>query len=272
MKEINDLEELKSIELEIMKKVHEFCKRDKLGYFLAYGTLLGAIRHKGFIPWDDDLDIWMFRDDYEKFLKDFPEYGQQVGLYIAYKNTKPCYLRNMFKVCDNRTIRNDPYFSCDDSYGVFVDVWPIDGVPDNQFIRFFYLKWIRALRGIFFYTVSNPELKPEFKKSKLKRFVGKVFRKIIDPHKLLEYEEKLMRKYNFKKTELVSCYGSDVLVITPRKDFQKAVLHEFEDTEFYIPEGYDDVLRNRYGDYLTPPKSKDDRRHIANVYWINEDE
>ena len=267
MKEINDLDELKAIELDIMKKVHDFCKQYKLTYYLAYGTLLGAIRHEGFIPWDDDLDVWMFRDDYEKFLELFPKYGEKEGLYIAYKNTKPCYLRNMFKVCDNRTIRNDTFFDCDDPYGVFIDVWPIDGVPDNKIIRYFYLKWLRALRGVFFYTVSNPDLKPEFQKSIFRKLAGKIFKRTINPKRLLEHEEKLMKKYDPNKTEFVSCYGSDVLVIPPRKDFKKAVLHKFEDVNFFIPEGYDDVLKNRYGDYMIPPNNKDERKHVAEIYW-----
>lgn len=268
MREITNLDELKEIELEIMKKVHKFCCTNNITYYLAYGTLLGAIRHNGFIPWDDDLDIWMFRNDYERFLKEFPVYGKKEGLYIAYKNTKPRYLRNMFKVCDERTRRSDLNFLCDDPYGVFIDVWPIDGVPDSKLTRFFYLKWIRALRGIFFYSISNPELKPEFKKSKWKKLVGLILRKIINPVSFLEYEEKLMTRYDPKKSKNVSCYGSDVLVIPPQKDFINAVLHEYEDTKFYIPKGYDNILRIRYGDYMILPKNKDERKHVADVYWL----
>ena len=89
MKEINTLEELKSIELDIMKKIHDFCERKGLTYYLAYGTMIGAIRHNGFIPWDDDIDIFMPREDYERFLKLFVEEQNALKLAIVNHTTSP---------------------------------------------------------------------------------------------------------------------------------------------------------------------------------------
>lgn len=83
MRAITDLDELKAIELDIMKKVHEFCEEKKIWYVLTYGTLIGAIRHNGFIPWDDDIDIFVMRDGFERIEKEFPEWGKDHGLFLA---------------------------------------------------------------------------------------------------------------------------------------------------------------------------------------------
>ena len=141
MKEITSLDELKKIELEIMKKIHEFCVENKITYYLAYGTLIGAIRHKGFIPWDDDIDILMKREDYNRFLELFPEWCKDKNLSIANPWTKPYYGRPMTKVYDNRTFLTEPDFRSDDPYGVFVDIWILDGFPSDGEV-----KWLNKMK------------------------------------------------------------------------------------------------------------------------------
>lgn len=83
MREITSLDELKTIELSIMKKVHQFCEEKGIWYVLTYGTLIGAVRHEGFIPWDDDIDIFVMRDGFEKFEREFPQWGESHGLFLA---------------------------------------------------------------------------------------------------------------------------------------------------------------------------------------------
>ena len=139
MREITDLEELKHIELEVMKKIHEFCEENSIIYYLCFGTLIGAVRHDGFIPWDDDIDIYMKRDDYEKFLTLFPQKAEELDLNYANYMTKPYYGRCFTKVFDNKTVLKEPQYKTDDDIGVFVDIWPLDGTPNIVFFRKLYL-------------------------------------------------------------------------------------------------------------------------------------
>ena len=132
MKEISSIDELKVIELDIMKKIHRFCVDNNIIYYLCYGTLIGAIRHKGFIPWDDDIDILMPRPDYERFLKLFPRVQKQLGLEVVNHKTKTYFGRPMSKVIDKRTDLFEPEFKGDDHIGVFVDVWPLDGAANSK--------------------------------------------------------------------------------------------------------------------------------------------
>ena len=129
MKIIDNLDELKKIELDIMIKIHQFCEKNNIKYYMIAGTLIGAIRHKGFIPWDDDIDIAMSREEYEKFLREFPAYGEKNNLLAVNNRTNPYYGRPMTKVIDTRTCLMEPEYRSDDPIGVFVDIWVMDGVP-----------------------------------------------------------------------------------------------------------------------------------------------
>ena len=123
MVEITSLSELKNIELEIMKKVHMFCEDKNIWYVLTYGSLLGAIRHNGFIPWDDDIDIHMTREGYERFEKEFPNWGKEHGLKIVNNHTKGNeFPRDMIKVCDDKTLLIEKSFKNQSKLGVFVDI------------------------------------------------------------------------------------------------------------------------------------------------------
>ena len=104
MKEIHDLDELKSIELRLMKVIHDVCTHNNIWYELAYGTLIGAVRHNGFIPWDDDIDIFMYRKDLNKFLEAIERHKESDHIMIASpKNGDIYFPRDIIKVCDSRT-------------------------------------------------------------------------------------------------------------------------------------------------------------------------
>ena len=264
VREITSLDELKQIELEIMKKIHEFCVETKITYYLAYGTLIGAIRHKGFIPWDDDIDILMKREDYNRFLDLFPKWCKDKNLSIANPWTKPYYGRPMTKVYDNRTILIEPEFKCDDPYGVFVDVWVLDGVADKK-KRASWLKKMRRKKEILFASCYRMNKKLGFKKN---FFI--LLAKVLNPKKqAIKFDEK-SKTYPFEYSDNVMCYLTMLNKTESYKKecFSDVLLLDFEDTQFYAPVGYDSLLRSHYGDYMQlPPEEERKPRHVINTYW-----
>ena len=264
MREIKDLNELKSIELEIMKKIHYFCVENDIKYFLSYGTLIGAIRHKGFIPWDDDIDILLPRPDYNKFVELFPKYAVDNDIYLTNNKTNPVLIRPYSKVCDARTVQYEPKYKDPDPRGVFVDVWPLDGLPKNPIKRFFYTKIMYIKYVHMMASLTNIDYIP--KKNIFKRFLIKLFNK-TNYVKLVDKYDKYIRKYDYDNSKYIVSSAVKAMVLK-KELFDTGRLIDFEDTKFYIPSGYDRYLRKFYGDYMTPPPiDKQVPHHVINTYW-----
>ncbi|MDE5943465.1 MAG: LicD family protein [Clostridia bacterium] len=262
MREIVELDELKMLELDIMKKIHLFCAEQNINYYLSYGTLIGAVRHNGFIPWDDDIDIHMPRPDYEKFLKTFPDFAKQNGLMVVNRNTKPYYGRCFSKVIDVNTLLVEPQYKTDDPIGVFVDIWPLDGLPDGKTKRNFYNRYTSFLAKL----ILASSMKYDKNLSFFKR-TAIVFAKSFKPHKLLTKLESIAKKFPFDSCNFIKCYSSGRSIFK-KEEFSEKVLIRFEDTEFYAPVGYDSVLRKIYGDYMElPPLESRKPHHIMNTYY-----
>ena len=140
--------EIKSLQMEILCSIHNFCVNNNIRYSLAYGTLLGAIRHKGYIPWDDDVDILMPRPDYEKFLKLYPGYNKNHTVQ-TYINDDSYYLA-FAKVYDNRT----ELIVFPTRTGVFVDIFPVDGLPDSvELSRRYYKDKLKLIFNDILFTL-----------------------------------------------------------------------------------------------------------------------
>lgn len=129
MQEITEIAELKEIQLGILREIDKLCKAYHLKYFMSDGTLLGAVRHKGYIPWDDDLDIWMPRKDYEKLEQIMNQEGSCYKV-VNHKNTKG-YIYAFGKAVDTRTIlKENIEVNC--PMGIYVDIFPYDGLPGGK--------------------------------------------------------------------------------------------------------------------------------------------
>ena len=150
MKKIG-IEEQKRIQLDILRDVAEFCEKNELQYFLAYGTLIGAVRHQGYIPWDDDIDIWMPEPDYDQFLKSYQSDKYKV---IHNGNTKNYYV-NFAKVHDERTRYQEAY-TRDTGFGIFIDVFPLHayGGKWQRLLCFLFYRMIRMKTSI--WTANKP--------------------------------------------------------------------------------------------------------------------
>lgn len=243
--------------LKILIEIRRICDNHNLKYFLAYGTLLGAVRHKGFIPWDDDIDIVMFRDEYEEFLriaeKELPEY---------YKLRKPGVKDYPFyfaKVDDARTTKiEQSTIKSKYKSGCWVDIFPIDGRPKNKNARKIYdfnfiLKW-------FMCCIKTRNLSDDVETSKIKKYLYE-HSKTKDIGKLIARFEKYCKKYSVNSSDYVSLDEVRHIRSIERKYYEEQSEYEFEGEKFTSVKDYDGYLRFVFNDYMKLPKEEDRQQH-----------
>lgn len=274
MKELT-LKELQMFSLDILKDVHHFCDKENIRYSLAYGTLIGAIRHQGYIPWDNDIDIYMPRPDYERFIKSYKSDKFQIAFF-----GKECKFDSLIayaRVFDNKeTISKGAHWIAEPA-GVWIDIFPLDGVPDdfNEFRNLYqdlHDEWERIIpRKVQFERISHC---PGFK-NKLK-LLRKKWRKRngLGGHRMQkEYNERIVQipfeQANFWSQLTVMDNGP--VEHFPTSMFNERILLKFEDTQFYAIKDYDAALRAVYGDYMQLPPEKDREPHQSFIkfYWKN---
>ena len=263
MKEIS-IEEAKKIQLEILKKVAAFCDENGLRYFIYYGTYLGAIRHKGFIPWDDDIDICMPRADYEKFMDTFK--CENLDVYTWRKDNKA--LLPFGKVYDIRTeVKENADFG--ETFGINIDIFPMDGLPSDEKkrkSRVSYMKRCQAMQiGATLIDPSKRSAKRRMQINLIKACYKVFHIKHYHTGRTIEHA----KKYDFDKSEFVAVlvwgYGQREVVrrdsIFPLRKIQ------FEDGEFWAP-GTDESLVNAFGDYMQlPPVEQQHYKHLPQMFW-----
>ena len=259
---MQDKSRIQEIELDLLMQIDRVCKKNGIPYFVIGGTMLGAVRHNGFIPWDDDIDIGMLRDDYEKFS------------YIAEKELKEPYKLNTFKNCGNHHyyfmhVVNTKYSvrrlgSIDQRIeNVWVDIYPIDGFPSNmivQKIEYVKLQFYRFMYHLGFFEKVNLARpgRPVYQKVLL--FLAKRIYKFIPINGC--YWRNLMDKELKKMSERYSDYYINFIGMQGiRELFHKSVLfpvkeYKFEDIVVEGPNMYDKYLTQLYGDWRIPPKCK----------------
>lgn len=236
--------------LDLLLQVDRVCKKHNIQYFLDGGTLLGAIRHKGFIPWDDDLDIMMLRPEYEKFLTLKDEFQEPYFLQTPY--TDPGYYGSFAKLRNSNTTGMSLRFAYQHfNFGITLDIFAYDNNDDSAESR----KRYETLNNL---HIQNSTA---MKKSNLhlsERDKQRV-RELNDADPLKRYEEiqKLCRTFENQNTKYVSdlmatAYGFDRDLFF-KEDFSKAIEWEFEGFKFPVPIGYDRMLKILYGDYMEFP-------------------
>ena len=268
------LEEVHQVSLEILKDIHEFCIDNGIKYSLSGGSLLGAIRHNGFIPWDDDIDIQMPRPEYERFIH---SYKSKNGYGIYSRELDGCEdLKIAFaRVCEMERTYVDmgliPWKK--GQTGVWVDVFPIDGAPSDEKLArkkidkmYFYWRLIGISKG------KNPIKYKSAKQLSLKiRLVFKKFLSKFIPNNLVVKYIAMSQEYSFEQSSYLANYSTmhyKYREWQPKESMANYVLHKFENCDFYIMDGYKTSLTSLYGDYMTlPPKEKQVLCDVYKFYW-----
>ena len=265
--EMKKLRETQLLELKLLKKIKEICESENICYYLVGGTALGAVRHRGFIPWDDDIDVAMPRKDYEKFIRVAPKYldkGQRVLHYSLVRSYFDCSM----KLVDTNTSYIMKTNNGIKKQHIWVDIFPIDGSAESSmgnkihYLRVYFLRMLIAV-----YNLNTIQFNPS--RAKWKRIIIAVAKRIpvkrlINPRRINKRIDRLLTKYPTCKSKRIGnflgAYQEKELV--PNDYFGNGVVWTFEDDQFKIPSKYNLYLTHIYGDYMKlPPKEKQIPRH-----------
>ena len=261
------LKELQKVELGILAEIIRVCEKNGLMYFTVGGTTLGAIRHNGFIPWDDDIDIGMMRDDYERFIEIAPqELAEGYTLtHFKYDEEVPTYFAKVRK--DGTKFVEEYTKDIDMHQGIFVDVFPFDIVPQNKMLRKLYNSRAKLWNQLFIAkSVNMPSFHPK-KHKVLLTVIRKSLHVLMKPvSKEILYSEadRAMRAYNKRKGKKVSTRGLEVFCCDI-KDLLPPEEHVFEDMKVLIPANADAVLKQQYGAYMQLPPEEERYNHAPTL-------
>lgn len=260
------LQDIKDVSFDILKDVHGFCVTHNIHYTLFGGSMIGAIRHKGIIPWDDDIDIAMPRPDYERFVA---EYQSDHGYKLFSPIKSNCYL-GFSRVCE----MSKTYVNCmqlqwtKEKTGCWIDVFPLDAAPDSEEgIKNAIIECTKWWNGTYTYRSLLPN-KP-FIMQTLKRV------KYGIPYILkggAKRYDAICKKLPWGSTNHVCNFSYMAYGIKEYElfeDFEEFILVDFSGFQFYCAKGYDRIMRRKYGDYmqLPPLEEQHKRQHDFNYFW-----
>ena len=265
------LKELQAESLKILKDVHRFCVAHGIMYSVGYGTLIGAIRHQGFIPWDDDIDIIMHRKDYIRFCETYSSVRYQLK---CREKDPDCYIAfaRVYDTTDTTTDTTIPW--CKDETGVWIDIFPIDCVSDREEAyrkhkSRLWRKWksITVARAA---TLGFRKDKPlsfnvRLIMKKALTWNGRLTGYLVD--RFIRYTDRLKLEKSAHWSQLTYMDGYDWHRV---EDFVGTAPMRFEDTEVMVMNGYDRILRDSYGDYMQLPPEEEQVGHsdgLTRFYW-----
>lgn len=267
-----------SIILDVLREFIDICKRHGLTYYCAYGTVIGAVRHHGMIPWDDDVDVYMPRPDYERFLEIATK--EDLGNYEVVSpynnNSYPLYFA---KICNRRTtLVEDADIPC--VIGMYIDIFPLDGASDNldeaQKTIARFIKIRNKLGAISTHNTFGDYLKLILQPKEWGRFVRKTyaffFRNSYRRNLLMQLDT-IAHKYNYNESNNVAMYFSiyGEKEVFPKSWLQNVAQFDFEGITVDLPGEYEKYLKHFYGDYMQlPPESKRVTHHQKAYFNLEE--
>lgn len=271
MAEITPLRTLQMKEIEILKDFADYCEQHGLRYYLAEGTLLGAIRHRGFIPWDDDVDVAMPREDYEKLIK-LGKNGLPGGYELRNYKLHSESLGVPIKVICTRYFLKRHLFGKVEKAPIWIDIFPLDGLPIAPKLQKRHLK--KLYRAYFLHRLSRVQYHgTEVPKSTARQMVLKAdrllhFSRLLNFYKQTDKLEALLQQYDYDKSEMcVNLYseyrGRQVYPVHYYGDGRTCL---FEGHEFRIPVEAEKILTGIYGEYMKlPPEEQRVCKHSIEI-------
>ncbi len=270
------LDKIKRVEIQVLSKVQEVCEKNNIAYCVFYGTLLGTIRHKGFIPWDEDVDIVMFREDYEKFISIFDREAGSDYCVLTASNTK-YYTGPNARVHKRGTkfvpecLKNIKY-----NLGVFVDIFVLDKAPlDSAILKRLYRKERFYSMLCFLASSGTPTIEIGGLKGKMAKLACRVIHGLLclwpGANAVINAKfHRLAQSYNQEDTTRYVVYQNVTLDVFELEDFLPFRQAQFEDITVYIPNHYDKILKQVYGDYMTLPPVEERVNHAACVIELGD--
>ncbi len=264
---MNDtVSQIQEIVFRILCDVDDYCEKNGIRYYLSGGSCLGAIRHQGFIPWDDDADIMIPRPDYDRFLKGFMEtYGSKYG--VGSLSTDKDWEIPFGRIWDRSTVARFKYLAVKD-IGVFLDVFPIDGLPEKARKQSTIYKKLKVLN-----ILRHAALRLKFKKEEKYRFLKRLLHLICKPigaRFFARSMEKCVDRYDFDSSKYVAvslaCHYGEKETIE-QKEMASVKKVSFEGRLLPVPIGYDIYLHNLYGDYMIPQREMSEKGYTHLERW-----
>ena len=268
------LKEIQAVCLDILKDVHAFCTENKINYSLSGGSLLGAIRHNGFIPWDDDADIQMPRPDFDRFIHTYKsKCGYQLfSPEIEGGEVANARIARVFEM-EKTYVDQGPEIFVEKPVGVWIDILPVEGAPSNPDEANKFLKqFAQGERMVCYLLYKHAPFKEIRKFHDFHGYVKFFVKKFISKFITIKHRDKAiqrLKRYDYNKSDYFCAsahYG--IREWQPKINMQSYKLHKFEDTELYIMSGYDANLRCLYGDYMKVPDLSNRVSHdVYRRYW-----
>lgn len=261
------LQRIQAMQLEMMDAIHALCQKHDIAYYMIAGTLLGAVRHGGFIPWDLDIDIAMTRDHYQRFCQICREELDREKYTYHDRNTDPGYTRPHAIISRNGTALKIKYDACNkfnENFGIYLDIFPLDNAPDGSKLQekqakaLLRLKKLKKLRVPYSYSYSPW-------KQWGHRVVSGLMGLFVSIDSINRSMEKQMLRYDEAPTGYLCSmasgysYGKQCM---PREIYGTPVLLEFAGRQYYAPEQTIAYLRRLYGDYMQLPPPEKQRANL----------
>ncbi|SEF54927.1 lipopolysaccharide cholinephosphotransferase [Eubacterium ruminantium] len=264
------LKEIQETDLNLMVEFDKVCRKYGLRYTLCAGSLIGAIRHEGFIPWDDDVDISMPRPDYEKLIRLnrknnlFPDY-MRLACFEDGTLDAP-----YMKIFDTRTRIKEEHYKQKDVSSLWIDIFPVDGLPASERKTRFHYKIGMILVKLNIISV----VKLGYGKSGLKIVLKAIFlrplARLIGRKKIAKLQRKVALKYSYNHSPrcgMVSWAYDGPGQVVEKEKYENLIEVPFEGHKFYSMKGYDEYLTGIFGDYMTPPPEEDRLTHELEAYY-----
>lgn len=247
--------ELWAVQLDLLNEFDRVCKKHGLKYILDFGSLLGAIRHKGFIPWDDDLDVSMLREDYDKLMEIGPKEFKH-PYFLQNHMTDYRFDGGVVKLRRSDTtciMKHNIEFHATYNQGIYIDIFVFDNIPSNDVAtRNEICKESNRAFYNYLCLCHNNYDNRLFSKVQIKRFLLRL--RYVSIRNLYYRWDAVARRYNNAETDYVGTVFFFLLHSRPRRWFDELIEMPFESFKVPVPKNYDDLLHDEYGDYWTPVK------------------